>query len=518
VIKPALSPVRVTEQKSSRTTDARSESRRSKLIKCRHSLHILHESRLFQESSNHRMTSLLKARLALYIAIGLLLACAFMVYGTLRNFTESERQVLRTQQVQVLLGDTESAIAFAARARLTYVFSGEVQALAQYREAAARIPIVLAELRKRTADNPVQQTNCDRLERLAADRTALWEKSVALKQSGVPEPLGQPEMTRQSVAFADEIISVTQDMRAEEGRLLGANSVSAGVTFFFTIVILVTSFLAAVLLLFWHYRLVREELLAREQAEQATQAAAQTATESEHKARISEAAAIASSEATRRLSAHLMQLQDEERRKFARELHDSIGQQLATAKMVLSGLAEGHPQDRRYSDCVGLLDQSLSEVRTISHLLHPSGLDEAGFSAAAKWYTEEFAKRSGIQLRVDIPELADRLPRQTEIALFRVLQESLTNIHRHSRSPSAEVIFQPAPQQVILEVNDHGVGVPSELLDRFRSSGTSGVGLAGMRERIRELGGTFEVDSGSGGTSLRVTVPVAAKQASVAGE
>jgi signal transduction histidine kinase len=213
-----------------------------------------------------------------------------------------------------------------------------------------------------------------------------------------------------------------------------------------------------------------------------------------------------------------MQLQDEERRKFARELHDSTGQQLAAAKMVLTALAAGHEDDRRYSDCIHLLDQSLKEIRTISHLLHPSGLDEAGFSVAARWYAEEFAKRSGIQIKIDIQELSTRLPREAEIALFRVLQESLTNIHRHSKSPSAEVIFEPGPQQATLIVKDNGVGIPPQVLERFRSSGTSGVGLAGMRERIRELGGTFEVASGSAGTSLRVTVPVAAHQVSAASD
>jgi signal transduction histidine kinase len=459
------------------------------------------------------MSGLLKARLAFAIAIGLLLACALMVYGTLFNFTLSERQVHRTQHVQVLVGDTESAIASAARARLTYVFSGDDQSLTQYQQAVTRIPTVLEDLRKTTADNPVQQSNCDRLERLVADRTALWEKSIALKQSGAPAPPGQPDMTRQSVAFADEIISVTQDMRAEEARLFQGRRVSAGVTFLFVIVILITSFLAAVLLLFWHYRLVREELLAREQAEHATGEAARAATEAEHKARQSEMVAIASSEATRRLSAHLMHLQDEERRKFARELHDSTGQQLAAAKMVLAALAVGHEDDRRYSDCISLLDQSLKEIRTISHLLHPSGLDEAGFSAAGKWYAEEFAKRSGVQIKLEIPEPAERLPREIEIALFRVLQESLTNIHRHSKSASAEILFQPGSQQVTLTIKDQGVGISRELLERFHSSGTSGVGLAGMRERIRELGGSFEVTSGNDGTSLRVNVPVPGQRA-----
>src|SRR5260370_32525850 len=163
-------------------------------------------------------------------------------------------------------------------------------------------------------------------------------------------------------------------------------------------------------MLFWHYRLVREELLAREQAEQATQEAARAATEAEQKARQSETTALASSEAIRRLSAHLMHLQDEERRKFARELHDSTGQQLAAAKIVLAALAVEHEADHRYSDCIHLLDQALKEIRTISHLLHPSGLEAGGFSAAAHCYTEEFAQPSRIQLTLDILEPPVRAP------------------------------------------------------------------------------------------------------------
>jgi two-component system, NarL family, sensor kinase len=221
--------------------------------------------------------------------------------------------------------------------------------------------------------------------------------------------------------------------------------------------------------------------------------------------------------ANRRLTSHIMQLQDEERRKFARELHDSTGQQLVAAKLVLSSLAAEHVDDDRYSDCLSLVDQSLKEIRTISHLLHPSGLDEAGFSSSAKWYAEEFARRSGLRLGLDIPEPPERLPRQIELALFRVLQESLINIHRHSKSSSAEIIFVPGPLRATLIVKDHGVGIPQEFLERFRSSGRSGVGLAGMRERVRELGGNFEVTSCADGTSLLITVPVPRQRASAAG-
>jgi signal transduction histidine kinase len=464
------------------------------------------------------MSSRRKARIAFAVAISLLLACAPVVYGTLRGFAKSERLVEHTQQVQVVLGETESAIASAARARLTYIFNGDAEAFAQYQHAVSRIPTELAELRQSTKDDPAQQSHCDRLEQLVNDRIQLWEKSVALKKSGSPSPPGQPDLTRQSVAFADEIISVTQAMRTEESHLLEARRRSARIRFLFAVIILRTSFITAVLLLFWQYRLLREELRAREQAELATRQAARAATEAEAKARESENAAIASNVAARHLSARLLHLQDEERRRLSRDLHDSTGQYLAAAKMVLSSLSAGHEDDRRYSECIDLLDRSLKEIRTISHLLHPSGLEEGGFSTAAKWYSEEFAKRSSIQLKLDISDLVERLPREIEIALFRVLQESLTNIHRHSRSNSAEIIFKAAPRQATLTIQDHGIGIGKELLERFKSSGASGIGLAGMRERIRELGGNFEMESSDRGTCVRVTVPVSGRQAFAARE
>ena len=464
------------------------------------------------------MLSRLTARMAFVIAIGLLLVCAILVYQTTVNLAESERLVSHTHHVQELLGETESAIASAARARLTYVFNGDDDAFAQYQRSVTRIPAVLKEVRQNTVDDPAQQSNCDRLDALANDRLQLWEKSVVLKRSGHPAPAGQSEMTRQSVAFADEIVSVTQAMQAEESRLLDERTTTLRVHFLLVVAILIVTFVAAVLLLLWHYRLLLDELHHRERAEQAASEAAKAARDAEGKAHQSEYAALASQDAARRLSARLLQLRDDERRKFSRELHDSIGQYLAAAKMTLQSLAVGHESDRRYSECVGLLDQSIKEARTISHLLHPPGLDEAGFSSAATWYAEGFAKRSGLELKIDIADPSNRLPLEVEIALFRVLQESLTNIHRHAKSSSGEVVFETAPDRVILAISDHGVGISKDVLDRFESSGTSGVGLAGMRERIRELGGRFGVESSSAGTCVRVVVPLAEGRARAASD
>src|SRR5215470_583311 len=369
--------------------------------------------------------------------------------------------------------------------------------------------LVCALLVYSTVDNPDQQKHYSQLEALVNDRIRLWEGSVALKRSGRPEPDGQLDMTRQSVVFADEIVSVTDAMRKEETKLLDQRTTALHLHFVFLAFLLCVTFAAAVLLLLWHYRLLREELHAREWAQMEAAAAANAATEAERKAHASEVAALASQQAAQRLSARLLQLRDDERRKFSRELHDSIGQYLAAAKMTLQTVAKEHEDDRRYAECVNLLDQSIRETRTISHLLHPPGLDEIGFPSAAARYAEGFAQRSGLQLDIKISEPQARLPREVEIALFRVLQEALTNIHRHSKSASAELVFESDSSTVTLMVRDHGVGIPTDVLERFRSSSTSGVGLAGMRERIRELGGSFDVESNADGTCVRVVVPIA---------
>ena len=454
------------------------------------------------------MSTVLTARIANAIAIGLLLACALIVYWTLRSFSYSQRQVEHAQQVEVLLGDTESAVASAARARLTYVFDGHEDSFAQYQHALALIDSKLAELGNDIKDEPRQQVLYQQLRQLIKNRIQLWEKSVALRRSGAPAEPGQPDMTRQSVAFADDIVSVSKQMRDEEAGALATNRASAVMHFVFIIVILISSFVTAVLLLFWHHRLLREELDAREVAEERTREAAGLAREAEQKARASENAANASNDAARKLSARLLSLQDEERRRLARDLHDSTGQHLAAAKMLLSSISSGHEGERKYAECMDLIDRSLKEIRTISHVLHPSGLEEAGFSAAARWYADEFAKRSGIRLKIDIPDLPQRLPREVELGLFRVMQEALANIHRHSKSASAEINLQANPGDLILNIRDHGVGISNETLNRYQTFGASGVGLAGMRERIHELGGTFEVVSSAEGTSLRVVVPI----------
>jgi signal transduction histidine kinase len=216
--------------------------------------------------------------------------------------------------------------------------------------------------------------------------------------------------------------------------------------------------------------------------------------------------------ALRRLTISLLQSQDEERRRFGRNLHDSIGQYLTIIKMnldVMNGLGENDlTRPQLLSQCLNAVEACLKETRTISYLLHPPLLDEAGFESAARWYVDGFAQRGGIQATLNFPEKMERLPRSVELALFRILQESLTNVHRHSGSPTVEIGIEVDAEIVSLVVRDAGRGIPQHVMEQFRESGTAGIGLAGMRERLADLGGELRVQSDKKGTLLQATIPL----------
>jgi signal transduction histidine kinase len=216
--------------------------------------------------------------------------------------------------------------------------------------------------------------------------------------------------------------------------------------------------------------------------------------------------------ALEKLTQQLLKVQDEERRRVARDLHDCAGQTLAAMKMALTDLEKRLHNNlctsEVLSDLHALADQGLQEIRTTSYLLHPPLLDEIGFTAAAQWYVAGFAKRSGIKAKLDIAPGSERLPIMIETALFRVLQESLTNTHRHSGSSEVSINFHHEEESVVLEIADCGEGIPAELLLRLSEGRAEvGVGLTGMRERLAELNGTLEIVSNSSGTSLRARVP-----------
>jgi len=214
-------------------------------------------------------------------------------------------------------------------------------------------------------------------------------------------------------------------------------------------------------------------------------------------------------EAARSLSGRILTLQDDERRRIARGLHDSLGQYLAALAMKLDLLStQGRKRAKSILECSQLVEQCLSETRTISHLLHPPLLDEAGIGSAVRLYVDGFAQRSGIQVHLDLPPELGRLQEDIEIALFRAVQEALTNVHRHSGSSSVYICINLDAEQVRLEIKDNGRGIPKKHLTLLTEGDAgSGVGIAGMRERVRELRGSLEIQSDKTGTRFLIVIP-----------
>ena len=209
----------------------------------------------------------------------------------------------------------------------------------------------------------------------------------------------------------------------------------------------------------------------------------------------------------RELTSSLIRLQDEERRRIARELHDSAGQKLAFAKMSLDTLAK-RPEFKNDSslllECLSSVDEAIREIRTLAQLLHPPLLDEAGLAAAVGWLADGFSKRAGVTIDVKFPPDLRRLPKSVEIALFRVIQEALGNVHRHSEASKAEISLADKSSSVTLRISDNGKGMK---VNSSRETPAMGVGIQGMKERLAQLGGTLEITSGSKGTTITATVP-----------
>jgi PAS domain S-box-containing protein len=217
----------------------------------------------------------------------------------------------------------------------------------------------------------------------------------------------------------------------------------------------------------------------------------------------------------RELSLHLLRTQDEERRRIGRDLHDSLGQYLSVLKMKLDSLTARAARKRtgdlpELQECAQLMEDSIKEVRTISYLLYPPMLEEMGLKSAIPWYLDGFTKRSNIKTTFEVSPEFGRLSPEVELALFRVIQESLTNVHRHSGSPSASVKLIRNDGAIVLQVSDKGKGTQFQGLEAIGPDwmGALGVGLRGMSERMRQIGGKFELSSTPQGTTVTAIVPL----------
>ena len=433
-------------------------------------------------ASVQSISSRKKAQLAFLSALILLFACGIAASVTIWRFLRAAKWAEHSYEVQVSLGDLQTSLSNAARSRTVYQNSGDETTLSEYPALKRHVHNDLTELRDLVRDNSSQASLALQLDDIVLRRLELMDASIEMRRAGPLDDQTQLRLSRENVAAVADYMEVTQRMMDEEEKLLGHRRQLFGSLFFWVLFILAAGFVIAVVLLWIHFRLLSSELAERERME----------------------------ESARRLSVRVLQLQDEERRKFSRELHDSLGQLLAVAKMHMTVLLDKNPHDELLKEIDQLLTDSVTETRTISHLLHPPLLDEVGIASAARWYAEGFAKRSGIEIVADIPDDLQRMSRPAELVLFRVLQESLTNIHRHSRSSRAEISLHTNAKGAILRIRDYGKGMSREMLQNFMSTGSNvGVGLAGMRERVREQGGQFDLQSDRNGTTITVIMPTA---------
>jgi signal transduction histidine kinase len=402
------------------------------------------------------------------------------------RYGSSADWVAHTKDVETEVGRVRMKAAQAEADVLEYLDSGDTERLERFRADAKEAEGHVVNLRKLTVDNAAQQTRLDRLEAGLKETITGLERLATLGNATNSRLTGDASRQEATVrAHIDEVDGDLQGMRAEEQNLLVTRVQASTIAYRDVRLLFAASLIIVAVLLGLSFQSIVAQVRERRQAEAAV----------------------------RKLSARLLTTQDVERRRVARELHDSVGQIFASLGMTLGPKAHdvslSAPVKRAMDDALQLVQEGVKETRTISHLLHPPLLEELGFEAAAKWYIEGFAKRSHIEVELHAPETNRRLPEGMELLLFRALQESLTNVHRHSGSQRVDVSLVSDAKAVTLRVKDYGKGISAELLETLRASPAStGVGLGGLRERVREFDGKMEIESDASGTVLTIELPL----------
>jgi len=417
---------------------------------------------------------------AIFAAAIFLLLLSGMVLGWMLFQTyESEQWVRHTYKVQLLTADIVFDINKTGRDRQSYLSTKAPELVQQMQDGQNTAMAKLARLKSMVQDNADQLGNCEKLEQAVQGRFATFDESLGLVRAGTSSEEAQDRYTQQLVQWSGQIARIAREIQQGESALLDQRSGNTRWTFYLAVLTAAFSFLLSLGVLWEHHRELVRELRQRIVAEQNAL----------------------------NLSGQLLDAQDMERRKIARDLHDGLGQLLAAAKMASDWLVRHQGEHKqKQQELSGLLDEAVTSTRSISHLLHPPLVDELGFVSAARSYLEGFSKRTGVHVSWDLQDNERRLPRDLELVFFRVLQETLTNIHRHSKSPRAEVQFHTSSREAMLQIRDFGVGLPSGMMAGDDSS--MGVGLKGMKERVREHRGKFEMRSSPAGTVILVTCPL----------
>jgi len=438
--------------------------------------------------TSSRPVSLVPVLLGLFL-IAVIAVAAFL---TQRGINNSTNWVLHTYDVRGELQNLRTQLAEIRGSALAYSGSGDGSELKLFLQHSDYIEKTSEHVRKLTADNARQQERLSELESLSRNYIAQLQRTMA---PGVQPNSASPAKSaaiQELDSQESQVDRLIRRMDEEEISLLSQRLGTWNREFWRTSVVLTLALFAALSFLGYNFRLLSREIVRSRDLERIQRENVRS---------------------SRALSARILDLQDAERRRIARELHDSVGQYLVGLKINLeqllgtrANLSPAH--EKLLAETIDLAEHSMSEVRTISHLLHPPLLDEVGLESAIRWYADGFAQRCALKVSLHLDPITNRFPREVELALFRVLQESLTNVHRHAGAKSIEVILTCSTGHIVLSVIDDGIGISAEVLSRFSSGRASGVGLAGMRERLADLDGTLEVERGARGTGVRATIPV----------
>ena len=414
-------------------------------------------------------------------AVFLLLVCGSTLGWMLYRIYFGEEWVRHSYNVQLLIAEIESDLSRTGRVRQTYLQTKDDRYLRDIEETRTDLFKNLDQLQSMVKDNPDAGRASGALEETIKGRFLTFDESLRLFESGSSTLKAQDFYTQELVRWSQQTSAIIHNMQDSESNLLERRLLLTKSLFTWIIVILALTYVLALYMLWEHYRSLRYELEQRKRAERN---------------------AI-------NLSSQLLNAQDQERRKIARDLHDGLGQNLVAAKMITDSVLSRSAEKQKLQELSSILQDAVASTRSISHLLHPPLVDELGFISAARSYLEGFAARTGMAVECELQEIEERMPRDLELTLFRVLQEALTNIQRHSKSARAKVQFKADRKRVSLRVRDFGVGLPPELLQNFRENGSNvGVGLAGIKERVRERHGDLEIESDSKGTMIAASFPL----------
>jgi signal transduction histidine kinase len=408
-----------------------------------------------------------------YVGAALVAVIAIAGSATMKGMADSRDWLGHTYQVKAKLADLQLNRGLLHEYE-TATGAGSAEGRAALHSAGQAVRQSLARLKEVTRDNPPQQEQLEQLEPLFEQHIRDVEASAA---TGLRANL-------EAEARMNQIID---DINTLETRLLGVREAAWDRQFRRNIGVLAFAVGACLLLLLTNMHLLREDVRSSRVA-------------TEH---IRESA-----DSYRALSARIIGLQDAERRKLGRELHDSIGQALAGLQMNLEQLVAQYGEGNSLLvESSEMVRHTAKEVRTISQLLHPPLLDVVGFVPAAQNYVQQFARRSGMEAKTNFADDLKLPSKEAELMLFRVLQESLTNVHRHAQATAVDVWLARRDHQVVLTIQDNGRGLPAGVIENFDAGMASGVGLAGMRERLAEFGGELHVESSHSGTIIRASIP-----------